>query len=226
MRYPTCRTVWTPSHFACICSCPASLGARLLPRPQHHCFDHGPSAIGRPESLVEMASGAGPAALAYNTSLASLNAVPTANDLGRPLNRYIDMRTDMGGMEPPPRPGAGIGDRPGKTDGIGSEGSMPSRTWMPAYELRRGGFKGFVGGHGAGSHGLVPPPPGPHRAAPEVDAARRKIAEHKSSTVALKKQLVDERVRMHNYMHDEIEGGRAYGASDEVAAHGANFQVL
>ena len=44
--------------------------------------------------------------------------------------------------------------------------------------------------------------------------------------MALKKQLVDERVRMHNYMHDEIEGGRAYGASDEVAAHGANFQVL
>ena len=42
-----------------------------------------------------MASGAGPAALAYNTSLASLNAVPTANDLGRPLNRYIDMSRDQ-----------------------------------------------------------------------------------------------------------------------------------
>ena len=106
-----------------------------------------------------MASGSGPAALAYNTSLAALNSVPTTSDLGRPLNVYKDMRADMGGMDPPPRPGSGIGDRPGMTEGVGSEGSLPGRTWMPAFELRRGGFKGFIGGHGAGSNGLVPPPP-------------------------------------------------------------------
>lgn len=100
---------------------------------------------------------------------------------------------------------------------------------MPAYELRRGGFRGFVGGHGAGSNGLVPPPPDPHRPAPnrgQSAYAKQRIAEHQLSTTELESQIRDERMRMHNYLKSEIEGGRAYGASDEVVAHGANFQIL